>query len=890
MSLWSRLANLFRTSALDRDLEDEHRFHLESQAEALMRRGVARDEAAVQAARRFGSPLRAREASREIKLVSWLESLGKDLRFAVRLLWKDRTVTGAAVLSLGLAIGACAAAFSLVDALIFKPLPVRDPHRLVHLTFANFERPELPDRDSFNYPLFQQLRAAAGSRVDLFAASFDFRETAATSDDPGQEERLRVQYVSGAMFTTLGLGPAVGRLLAPSDDVTAGAHPVAVVSHSYWQRRFGGAPSALGRTIAFAGHTFEIVGVARPGFTGVEPGTFIDVWVPTAMFTAAALTNPGWSWFRVMGRLAPGVEPADIHGPLQAAFTQSLHDRARTFPPDAPRDLLQRFLQTPLRIRPAASGPSMLRRDFERPLWILAAIIGLVLLVAGSNVTNLLLARAASRVREMSLRLSIGAGRARLVQQVLIEGGVLSLIACALALPFASVVAPAIVRMLAPADNPAFLDLGMDWRALAFLALVGLSATLLLGLAPAMKAAALSPIAVLGRAGGRTATRFGTLRPLLALQVTFSIVVLFVASLLLVSFVRLTRVDLGFTTDRLLVVSVESRARLAEDATARSGQQVLDHLRQLPGVASASASTRPLFSGYGWSGAIRLPGRAIDSMESHFLAVSDGFFDTMQIALRDGRAFTRDDSGVPGAAGVVVNEAFARRYFPGDRAVGRTFSHEDRDGPIVHHILGVVADARYRSLRDPAPATVYVPLRGLGTFQVRTVAAPQTVAPMLERSIRGLDATLRVSSVNLQSTLVDNTLLRERLLALLSAFFGSLALVLVGVGLYGVLSYAVVQRTKEIGIRAALGAGQARVVRSVLAGTAAAIGAGAAAGLGAGVYLARFVRSLLYEVAPLDPWSLALPLGALSVVALIAALVPALRAARVDPAVALRFE
>ena len=890
MSLWSRVSNVFRTARLDRELDDEQRFHLESRIDDLVGRGLTRDAATAEAMRRFGSALRAREVSRDVKLATWLESLLKDVRFGVRVLWRDRTVTGAAIVSLGLAIGACTAAFSLVDALMLRPLPVREPHQLVYLTFANFERPDAPDRDSFNYPLFERLRADGRRGVDLFAASYDFRLDATLSDVPGQEERLRVQYVSGDAFTILGLAPAAGRLFSTSDDLRPGQHPVAVLGHAFWQRRFAGAGSAIGRTVTFDGHTFEIVGVAPRGFTGVEPGTFIDVWVPTQMYEAAALSNPGWSWFRVLGRLGPGVEPSQVHGPLQAAFTQSLRQRAESFPPDAPREPLERFLKTPLRIRSAANGPSMLRRDFERPLWILAAIVGLVLLVAGSNVTNLLLARGASREREMSLRLSIGAGRIRLVQQALVESGVLSLAACALALPFAAVVAPAIVAMLAPSDSPAFLDLHIDWRVLTFLVGIGLLATVSLGLAPALRASSVSPIGVLKGSGGRLSARTKALGPLLTLQVTFSVVVLFVSALLLVSFGRLTRVNLGFNPNGVLLVTVEPRTRLDAAEQQRLSERVLDRVRQAPGVERASQSGRALFSGFGWASAIRLPGRPLDIRESHFLEVSDDFFDTLLIPVRDGRTFTRDDARPERPPGVVVNETFARRYFGNDRAVGQTFSRDERTGPLVHHILGVVADAKYRSVRDPAPAIVYVPSRGLGTIYVRTSGEPLGIAPMLERQILGVDPALRVSRVTLQSTLVNNTLLRERLLAMLSGFFAVLALVLVGVGLYGVLSYSVVQRTREIGIRAALGAGRLVVIRTVLAGSALVVAAGTVGGLAGGAYLARFLRSFLYEVAPLDSWSLALPLGALLLTAVAAALVPALRASRVDPADALRFE
>jgi predicted permease len=317
---------------------------------------------------------------------------------------------------------------------------------------------------------------------------------------------------------------------------------------------------------------------------------------------------------------------------------------------------------------------------------------------------------------------------------------------------------------------------------------------------------------------------------------------------------------------------------------------MLDHVRRLPGVEAASQSGRALFSGYGWSSAVRLPGRPIDGRESFFLEVSDGFFETMRIPRRDGRTFVRDDSRREPRLAVVVNEAFARRYFEGEPAIGRTFSRDDRNGPIDHEIVGIVADAKYRSVRDPAPATVYLPLKGIATLQVRTASDPLSVAPMLQREVQGLDASLRVSSVTLQSTLVGNTLLRERLLALLAGFFATVALVLVGVGLYGVLSYTVLQRTREIGIRAALGAGRLAAVREVLAKSVLALAVGTAVGLGVGAYLSRFVEALLFDIEPVSVWALSMPVAVLIVTGLIAAVLPALRAARVDPVVALRFE
>jgi len=887
MSWLSRLTNALRPSTVDADLDEELRFHRDARVDELINNGLSRAEAEVEAARRFGNTLLLREQSRDVKLLPWLESIVQDVRFGARSLRKNAIVTTALVASLSLTIGACVAAFALIDALILRPLPVRDAERLVYLTFPTGVA-DPAESDTFSYPLFERFRAAAREHAELFAVGYQNTRGVTFPDAGGQQEKVRTQLISGSAFAILGLKPALGRLLTEADNVTAGGHPVAVLSHAFWIRRFGGDPSVIGRS--FTGErAFDIVGVLERPFVGVEPGLMIDLWMPSMMQRAEVLTSPGDQWLRVFGRLKPGVTPDQARPVLQAAFRNFRRDRARlVFRADEPRDRVERYVSAALSVRSGATGISGLRRNFARALWILTAVVGLVLLIAGSNVANLFLARAAAREREMSLRLSIGAGRRRLVQQVLIESALVTTAACGLALVFASVTAPAVVGMLAPAESPAYLDLNLSWRLLAFVCVLALATTVVFGLAPALRASGVAPMGALKGAGERAVTRAPLLRPLVALQAAFSVAVLFIGGLLLLSFGKLTDVDLGFTKSNIVLLEMDAtKLKDREEAHAIAGRMV-DHIRRVPGIDAAGLAGWPLFGGMGWTNNIRIAGQPPDAFEPHYLAVAPGFFETMRIPLLQGRTIDAHDARIENPSAVVVNEAFARRYF-GGRALGHTFARVD-SVLAEQRIVGVVGNAKYRDLRAPAPPTVYVPLRGLGTLHVRTAGDPLQMVSALRREVHAIHPALRVRDVRLQSTLIDNQLLGERLLALLSGFFAAVGLLLAAVGLYGVLSYSVVQRTREIGIRMALGAEARAVVRSVIADAAAMVALGALGGLAAGIYLARFVRTILYDVDPLAPSSIALPLACLLAAALLAALPPARRAARVDPIVALRYE
>ncbi len=892
MSLLSRFANIFRGQRLDRELGDELLFHIEERARDLVRQGWSPDDARLEARKIVGNPLLLRESSRDIKLIPWFESILHDVRFGLRILWKRRTATAAAVLSLSIAIGACTAAFSLLDALVLRPLPLPHPEQLVYLSY--------PGRNTdsyFSYSLFTKLRDVSKGDVELFGMMFGGGLVPVVFGGAhGEIERVRLQSITGNAFSVLGVKPALGRLLTAEDDAPTN-RDAAVLSYGYWMRRFGGSPAVLGQSLVLNGKRFHVAGIAQKGFSGVEPGYLNDVWISAvSLVPERALQDPDSGWVTVWGRLREGASRERTQQALQATFTNFRRQLVRSqFQRGAPPVAIAAFVNAPLTLRPATHGhDSLFRWEFKRPLWILAAFAGLLLLIACSNVANLFVAQTAAREREMAMRISVGAGRRRLMQQMLIESALIAAAACASGLAFATFMERAIVGVLAPTDFPIYLDLQLDWRVLTFSAAAGLLTTVLFGSAPALRASAVRPDTVLKSGGFGGSSRIGALRPLLALQILFSVAVLFVANLLLLSFRKLTTVNLGFAKDGVILFTIEAKG--LEGEPARIAQlQLLDQVRRVRGVEAASFSGTGLIGGpYQWvvTPAIQLPGRELDRNGPRYLEVSPGFFDTMRIRLLEGRDLGPRDTE-PNSPSVIVNQEFADRYFSGDNPLGKRFELQGDDPkPVDHQIVGVVANTKYNNVREKAKPTVYAPLRTLngGTLDVRAAGHAVPAIAKLRRRIERMDSRIRLSGVTLQSTRIDNTLVSERLLALISAFFASTALVLAVVGVYGVMSYSSARRTKEIGIRITLGARRLAVARLIVGDFVLVTCAGLLMGVGAGWGLSRLVASLLYEVKPSGLWSLMLPVACLLLAGAIAALSPVLRAVRVDPAITLRYE
>ncbi len=891
MSWLSRISNVFRSDGVDRAFDEEVTFHIESRIADLVAAGMTPDAAEALARRQFGSRLRLREQSRDVKLLPWLDSLARDVRLAARMLCKNRLVTAAAIMSLSLALGACTAAFSLIDALILRTLPVRQPERLVYLAYPG-ANPDMPEDDVFSDPAFVRLRDAGRGRVDLFAVAYPNKPRVTFDVASGERETVRAQFISGNAFERLGVGPAAGRLLTTQDDQRPGGHPVAVLSHRFWMQRFGGDQGVIGRWFLVHGskeaRPFQIVGVVESRFSGVEPGYSTDVWLPYAMQEPSAFGNSGYRTLRILGRVKDDIAVEQVQGALQAAFTNfRREDDANKVAANTPPDGVAPDINPTLSVRSAAAGVSPLRARFQRPLWVLAAIAALMWLIAGSNVANLFLARAAAREDEISLRLALGAGRGRLIQQMLVESAIVAGAACLIGLILAVAAAPAVVNMLGSADDPVLLDIRIDWQLVAFTSALTVLSGALLGLAAALCASSVEPMTALKAGGGRASARPAAMRPFVAMQVAFSLIVLFVGGLLVRSFVQLSSVNPGFATSGVFLVSWEPVDSIAPRHQRAALVQVLDRLRDLPDVAAVGAAEFNVL-GRPWRNDIPVAGTG-GAIEVTMAPVTPGYLEAMGIPLLAGRTFVSRDFDSEDPTVVVVSESFATRYAGHEPPVGGLIDARFGRTRALNEVIGVVADVRYDLRKPPAP-TIYMllPLDRFRTLHVRVAGDATTNAARLREEVRAATPLLRVTSITSQAAMVDRTVVRERLLALLAAFFALVGLVLTAVGLYGTLSYAVVQRTREIGIRVALGARAVSAVRSVLADTTGTTLVGAVCGLAGGLYASRFVKTMLFEVAPLDVLSLGLPVGTLLLAALVAGAVPAWRATRVDPVIALR--
>jgi putative ABC transport system permease protein len=881
-----RLANVFRQEQLNRELDEELADHV---AEA-MERGRSREDAA----RAFGSPLHHRERSRDIKLVPWVEALKADLVFGWRQLKKHRGASAAAVLSLALAIGATTAAFHLVYAVLLRPLPVAEPQRLFYLAASFRDHDGRPDnRDAFDYPTFRRYRQLVEDRADLLLIGQSGQPVEADFGAGIGVTKIYRQYVSGNVFPVFGLHPAWGRLLAPGDDAVRGANPVAVISYDCWTHLFNRDPNVLGKRARLGAGWFEIIGVAPKGFIGTEPGTVTDVYIPS-MTNVNGLDSPGWTWFRIWLRPKPGFSPEQVCQPIQADLIRERQERLREIDPATPREAVDTFLAQKALLLPAASGASKLQTDYRQPLFILGLLVALVLLLACANVGNLLTAQSAARAREMALRVSIGAGRTRLIQLVLVESALLAAAATVLGTLFAWWSTPLVVSMLHVPEDPVRLVLQNGWLELVFSATLALAVTMLFGLAPALRASAVKPMSAL-RGGDDPHSRRRFMNGLLAAQMAFCVLVQFVAGLFVASFERLSHRPLGFSPEHVLVMDAEAEKQLPLNVW----MQVADRLRQTPGVESASLSAWALLSGNRWSRQVRVPG----STELHVAAlldVSPAFLETMRLGLIGGRDLRPGDAtpgltddGRPVAGVGIVNEAFARIYFPGQDPVGRAVEfHFDKMPSPTMLIVGYVRDAVYSDPREQVKPTVYVPLndKANAAFLVRTAGDPLPLAPLLRRAVTEARSDIQVHTVNTQTEFVLWHMLRERMLATLSFFFALVALALAAVGLYGVLNYSVMRQRREIGIRMALGAGSLHVVRRVTSNVLAMVVLGSAAGLAAGLACSRFVESLLFEVKASDAGVIIAPLVILFSASLFAALPPAIWAVRIDPAETLRSE
>jgi putative ABC transport system permease protein len=883
---------MFRRERADAEMERELAAHLVLLEDEMMRRGATPDEARRLARIKLGGVEQVRIMHREERGLPFVESLAADVRFGWRQLMKRKVTTAAAALSLGLAMGSCMAAYRLVDALFLRPLPIAHAERLYVLSRQTIDQTGAPhNSDSWAYPDFVRMRDGSKKDADLIAVSFTDRYDLTYKTDE-EMEKAYVQYVSGWMFSSFGLQPALGRLLTQEDDRTPGAHPYAVISYDYWSRRFGQDPKVIGRTFHLGEQIFEIVGVGPKEFTGIEPGIATEIFLPTMMHRW--VTREDASWHRTLALVAPGTAMEPLRAKLDAVSRGFETERSKGWTGMPPQQIAM-ILAAKLLMEPATAGVSALQGDYRHAMAWLGVLVFLVLLIACGNVANLMTALAASRAREMALRVAIGAGRLRLMQMVMVESAMLGLMAAGLGSVFAWWAAPMVVRLISPASNPARLALPADVRVLMVGLLLILAVILLFGLAPALRASAMQPTMAL-KGGEEPQAKRRSMYALVAAQTAFCFLVLFLAGLFAVTFHRLLSQPMGFEAKGLLLLETQSPHGQTPEAWAQMGEQ----LRAMPGVTDVAESGWPLLSTGSWNGSISVNGGPPSMTLGYFLTVSPGWIDTMKMHLLEGRAIAATDT-FPGEA--VVTERFVKDFFQGQDPLGKTFEKTGGGAQkLLCRVVGVVADTPYRYLREEMLPAAFVPYREVddkgivgkesnGTFLVRTTASdPMAMAAEMRRKVAAAGPGFRVSNVETQQELIDNQTVRERLLAMLGAFFAGVALLLAAVGLYGVLHYSVMQREREIGVRIALGATAGNIAQIVSARVFAMVLLGAAVGLALGLASERFVASLLYGVKGTEMSMMTLPAVVLLLAVALAAAPAVMRAIRIDPAVMLRSE
>jgi putative ABC transport system permease protein len=894
-STFHRILNSLRSPTPDHDLDAELKSHLQLHIDDNLRAGMSPTEARRQAFLKLGGLQQTKLLVHDQHFIPWLHSLRSDATFGFRQLAKNKITTAAAILSLALTIGACTSAFRLIDALLLRPLPVAHAEQLYSLARHGTDPDGQPsDFDGWAYPDFQLMRAAAKGQADLLAISYADRVDLTYKSDQ-EMEKANLQYVSGDMFSTFGLQPVLGRLLSSNDDTTPGGHPVAVISHDYWTRRFTNDPNVLGKTFRIGNNIYQIVGVSQAPFTGTEPGTMTDIFLPTMMHPHAVRKDS--TWHRTFAVVQPGVEVEPLRAKLDSITHAFETERSKSWVNETPQEISRELDQT-LYFSPASSGTSGFQQDNRRALLALGVLVLLVLLIACANVANLMVAQAAARAREMALRISIGAGRRHLVQLVLVESAILAFLASSIGALFAWWSAPFVVSTINPPDNPLRLALPADWRVLLFGVALTLVVTCLFGLIPALRASAIQPAGALkgGADGAKDPhTRWRLMYTLIAAQVAFCCLVLFVAGLFVSTFQHLSNQPTGFSSERLLVLDTVSH----DPVSSVAWLQLADQIRSVPGVERVSVANHALLDHWSNNNSISIDGSALSPTLGYFLHVSPGWLETMKIPLVDGRDFVPTDT-TPGAA--IVNQTFVKVFFKGENPVGKSFYEFFPYGARAHYqIIGVVRDARYRNIRENALPVAYLPFlstnvdpwwsAGGATLLVRTTAPnPLALASTLRQAVPQFRAEFRVSNIRTQKEIIQAQTVRERLLATLASFFSVVALLLAAVGLYGVLHYSVQQRRREIAIRMAVGARALSIARLVTVPLFATVAAGATAGLVAGQLSAHYLTDLVYQVQLTDAQMLLLPPLAIAASAAAAALPSILRAIHTNPANTLRSE
>ena len=838
--------------------------------------------------------------------MNFVSAVLQDLRYALRSLRKSPGFAGAAIVTLALGIGANAAIFALVDRILIRKLPVREPGELVLFRSPGPKQGRTwsdgDDDASFSHPMYRDLAQRSGDAFVGLLGELPFDASIAAR---GETDRATGELVTGNYFGLLGVPPALGRVLQPADDVAAGAHPVVVLAHGYWQRRFGGDRGVLDRTIVVNGHSLTVVGVAAASYAGIQAGRRADLFVPMMMKPAMTpywngLDDPKDYWLQIVGRLKPGVSRSEAERGIAPAYRALLQD---LLPRIEGWDEVRRkeFLSRKIELLPGEHGRLVLQNGVRRPLVSLMAMVCLVLLIACSNLAGLLAARGAARQREYGIRLAIGAGRLQLLRQSVVECLVFTAAGGALGLVIASWLLHALLSSYPPDSELVQVAAAIDPRVLAFGAAVSLLAGILFGVGPAYRASRLDPARTLRGQGrgvaspAREALRFRS--GLVTAQVALTLVLLVTAGLFAESLRNLARVELGFRVDHVISFSLSpGLTGYTSERTQALARRLTEDLRALPGVRSATAAQIATLTGNDSGGSIKTEGPELSRELSYARRnrVGPDYFVTLGIPLRQGRSIQwTDDARTPKVA--VVNETFATRFFPKGALGARFRFGGGPDQPPDTEIVGVVADSVGSSVdekRVPYAFMSYLQFPDLSrlTFYVRTEQSPESLGPAVREAVRRADPQLPVDDLKTLETQLDESLTTERLTMLLSASFAALATLLAAVGIYGVLAFAVAQRRQEIGVRMALGADPATVRRLILSEVGRFLLVGGAVGLPAAYALARVVQSILFGVGAASWRAFAAGAAVLAGVALLAGYLPARRASRVDPLDALRSE